>query len=94
MAKVKKFKSDYYTISKLFAEETETTVETIDCLDGCLIDSLLIDTGAGILACYETYQNEWSSIYKCEYQKHPANDVWKHWEAFSTAYHEQFGYDE
>lgn len=42
-------------------EESNGTV--IDCIEGCLIDSVLIDSSAGYIAMIETFQNVWTSVY-------------------------------
>ena len=43
--------------------EEEYKGEVIDCVEGCLLDSVLIDSASGYIALIETYQNEWTSAY-------------------------------
>lgn len=38
--------------------------EIIECVEGCLLDNGLYHTDIGIVAVYETYVNEWTSLYK------------------------------
>ena len=37
--------------------------EIIDCVEGCLLDNLLIETKRGYMALIETYVNCWTSCY-------------------------------
>lgn len=47
----------------------QTGGEIIDCIEGCLLDDLLIATRRGYLAIMETYQNANSSIYTMYFDK-------------------------
>lgn len=38
--------------------------EIIECVEGCLLDNGLYHTDIGTVAVYETYVNEWTSLYK------------------------------
>ena len=37
--------------------------EIIDCVEGCLLDNLLIETKRGYMALIETYETCWTSYY-------------------------------
>ena len=37
--------------------------EIIDCVEGCLLDNLLIETKRGYMALIETYKTCWTSYY-------------------------------
>lgn len=53
-------------IDKLLHQNSGTV---IDCIEGCLLDDLLIETRRGFLAIMETFQNANSSIYTMYFDK-------------------------
>lgn len=60
--------------------EKEYNGEVIDCIEGCLIDSVLIDTKDGYIALIETFQNEWTSVYTMYSRDNDeVYDVWENY---------------
>ena len=55
---------------------------TIDCVEGCLLDSFMLACKRGYAAVYETCLNEWSSTYRVEFEAGPAQTVWRRWYEF------------
>ena len=41
--------------------------EVIDCVEGCLLDNLLINAKRGTIALYEHYVNCWTSNYEVKF---------------------------
>ena len=48
--------------------------EIIDCVEGCLLDNLLIETKRGYMALIETYETCWTSYYTLYFSR-DFNDV-------------------
>lgn len=55
-----------YTVSAIDELQNRENIEFVDCIEGCLIDSLLLyDSKADLYyMCIEYAQNEWTSCYK------------------------------
>ena len=41
---------------------------TGDFMEGCLLDNFIVETKRGYAVFYEHYVNEWSSVYRVEFQ--------------------------
>lgn len=68
--------------------------EIIDCRVGSLIDDMLLATDYFFIACYETYKNEWSSVYTLHVQHYNDNyysDVIREWDKFTETYDKEYG---
>ena len=68
--------------------------EIIDCRIGSLIDDMLIATDYFYIACYETYKNEWSSVYTVQVQHYNDNycsNVIREWDKFTETYDKEYG---
>ena len=57
----------------------QNKAEYIDCIEGCLLDNLLISTKRGYIALMETYQNSNSSIYTLNFST-DSNEIYHLWE--------------
>ena len=57
--------------------EEEYRGEVIDCVEGCLIDSVLIETLDGYIALIETFCITWTSNYTCYIGGDEVYDVWE-----------------
>lgn len=64
----------------------QNDASTMECLDGCLLDNLLIETKRGYAAVYEHPINSCSSDYYIEFQAGAADDVFNNWYAFYEEY--------
>lgn len=58
--------------------------ETIDMIDGCLIDNFLVSTSQGLFALIETYFNCWTSIYTV-YHSGNDNEVYDFWNSLERS---------
>lgn len=58
-----------YTVGAIEELQNRENIEFVDCIEGCLIDSLLLyDSKADLYyMCLEHAQNEWTSCYKVSY---------------------------
>lgn len=79
-APVKKFLLDPCKLEKFIKQNHG---EIMDCVEGCLLDSLLIATPRGVAAIYEKYETAWSSIFLVEWEKDPARAVCRNWDEFA-----------
>lgn len=62
--------------------------EVIDCVEGCLMDNLLIAYDGGYIVLKETALNCWSSCYEGIAQGGEAAEVWAEWEKLTDNYEE------
>lgn len=53
--------------------------EIVDCLDGCLLDDLLLYTRRGLVAIFESYVNSNQSDFTVYFSTDPA-EIWPLWE--------------
>lgn len=53
--------------------------EVIDCIEGCLLDDMLVECKRGLMAILETYINPNMSGYRI-YFSNDRDEVWKLWE--------------
>lgn len=60
----------------------QNNAQISDCLEGVLLDNLLVLTKRGWAAIYENAINANASDYIIEFQTGTAPDVFKHWDAF------------
>ena len=60
----------------------QNKAETLECVEGCLLDSFLVGTKRGYAAIYEHYLNPWSSDYFVEFGTTDETEVIKRWEEF------------
>ena len=64
----------------------QNKAETIDCIDGCLLDNLVFACKNGIAFVYEKYLNCWSSCHELNFirykeeNKQLINQYWDEWE--------------
>lgn len=59
----------------------------IDCIDGCLIDHLMVSTKRGYMALIETYATPNSSTYTV-YFSTDENEIYDVWAPYEKQYHE------
>lgn len=62
--------------------------EVVDAIEGCLLDSLLIETRRGTAALLETYVNPWQSTYTLYFSTDsaPVVDLFEERKAANDAY--------
>ena len=65
-----------FNIDKIIAQNDG---EVIDCIEGCLLDSLLVECKRGLMAIMETYVNPWVSKYTIYFSKN-RDEVWTLWD--------------
>ena len=53
--------------------------EVIDCIEGCLLDDMLVECKRGLMAILETYINSNMSGYRIYFSK-DRDEIWKLWE--------------
>ena len=58
--------------------------EVIDCIEGCLLDDLLVSCKRGMMALLETYQNAWQSVYTVYFSTNES-EIWDLWESRQIA---------
>lgn len=81
------------TVFKLGSVEYEKWLhqncgEVSDIVEGCLIDSVLVDCKRGVAAMFETYQNSNSSVYTVYFARYDSEDektVYNMWDTFAGA---------
>lgn len=73
-----------YTVNAVEKFMNKESVETIDCIEGCLIDSfLLYDSETDLYyMCMEYAQNEWTSCYKVWCGN--VNSISEKWDSFTV----------
>lgn len=54
-------------------------IETIDCIEGCLLDNIYVGTKRGFAMITEQYVNAYSSTYKVEWEKGLALNLFNKW---------------
>lgn len=64
--------------------EENRAEHTGDFVEGVLLDNFVLSCEWGYAAVYEVHLNEWSSIYRVEYETGEAKDVWKRWHEFEA----------
>lgn len=67
----------------------QNAAETLDCVEGCLLDSFIVGTKNGYAAIYEHYLNANSSDYLVEFERGDAPNVWTGWEEFAEKNREE-----
>ena len=58
---------------------------TGDFVEGCLLDNFIVETKRGYAAFYEHCTNEWSSVYRVEFQAFKetrCNELFDRWNKF------------
>ena len=58
---------------------------TGDFVEGCLLDNFIVETKRGYAVFYEHYVNEWSSVYRVEFQAFKetrCNELFDRWNKF------------
>lgn len=87
-----------YTFNNISLSEIEDFIqsinaEIIDCRIGSLIDYMLLATDYFYIGCYETYKNEWSSVYTLHVQHYNdySSDVIREWDKFTETYDKEYG---
>lgn len=72
--------------------QAQNDAECIDCVEGCLLDNLVMACKRGTAFLFEEYQNEWTSryhVYFVPYKEQDTNgDYSRLWDRF-TALQEQ-----
>ena len=59
-----------------------------DIVEGCLLDSVLVQCSGGVAAMFETALNDWSScftVYFARYGSEGENTVYNMWDTFAGA---------
>ena len=67
----------------------QNKAETLECVEGCLLDSFIVGTKRGYAAIYEHYLNAWSSDYLVEFEAGNAPNVWRRWDDFRARCEEE-----
>lgn len=58
----------------------------VDCVEGCLLDNLLVETKRGLVIIKEHFLNTWSSDYYCEFVPWKLSmELYKKWEELCAA---------
>lgn len=76
----------YMTLSQLEKWVNQNKGEYIDCMEGSLIDSVVISCKRGIAWAMEEYLNSNSSIYHVYYSKESNDQLWDEWEKRKEAF--------
>lgn len=74
-----------YTCDAIEDMRQEENIECVECIEGCLFDSLLLyDNNADIYyMCLECAANEWCSYYRV--YRGAKDIIWSKWNEFKTA---------
>lgn len=73
---MKKYRLNHFNVDKVIFQNK---ADVLDCIEGCLLDDLLLITKRGYMALLETYATQNSSVYTMVFSKNPKeiNEIWE-----------------